>query len=462
MPRTPVALVLAGQLRDHFRSVFPLLNATLLSTPEFDVDVFVCTWNTLGSSVHTQRHTPRHSESALLVAEQPWHLYGDRVVALRLERPSLNMSYTLHNLSIPRELAEKAGHWSWSTLPHLWLQSRCRREILLSGTSYRAVVAIRPDSKFWTPAVAAGLVWSVRNLDASWRDGGGEHKIELFLSPFALPTPRHASDKYAVGTQHAMLYYLDGWRAAPAYWSRPPWNRSSWGESVHLVGERLVWWHLQAGRVDFDWGWMPGFSNPAEFPRAPALDFLRDLVGARTKGQLPTADCRRLGLPPSLHACAHTREASHQIAPRGPRRGPEAPAGTSAVLRDLGSDGDDREPIANRKQHFSWDALEVTNATTCGLDKCYFQGKREGEGWLLYRDAYSARVGDASMVPLTRWSRAWAFAEELRADFGVGHLLRGRPFLATLTREQATSMNARMRNKVLGDRTLTYSPIMGP
>ena len=234
MPRTPVALVLAGQLSDHFRSVFPLLNATLLSTPEFDVDVFVCTWNTLGSSVHTQRHTPRHSESALLVAEQPWHLYGDRVVALRLERPSLNMSYTLHNLSIPRELAEKAGHWSWSTLPHLWLQSRCRREILLSGTSYRAVVAIRPDSKFWTPAVAAGLVWSVRNLDASWRDGGGEHKIELFLSPFALPTPRHASDKYAVGTQHAMLYYLDGWRAAPAYWSRPPWNRSSWGESVLL------------------------------------------------------------------------------------------------------------------------------------------------------------------------------------------------------------------------------------
>ena len=63
MPRTPVALVLAGQLSDHFRSVFPLLNATLLSTPEFDVDVFVCTWNTLGSSVHTHSATHRATAS---------------------------------------------------------------------------------------------------------------------------------------------------------------------------------------------------------------------------------------------------------------------------------------------------------------------------------------------------------------------------------------------------------------
>ena len=100
----------------------------------------------------------------------------------------------------------------------------------------------------------------------------------------------------------------------------------------------------------------------------------------------------------------------------------------------------------------------MTNDTSCGSEKCYFQGEREGEGWLLEKQEKRSTV----RTTFAQWSRAWAFAEELRADFGVGHLLRGRPFLATLTREQATSMNARMRNKVLGDRTLTYSPIMGP
>ena len=81
--------------------------------------------------------------------------------------------------------------------------------------------------------------------------------------------------------------------------------------------------------------------------------------------------------------------------------------------------------------------------------KCYFQGVREGEGYLVcWRRS-----------PLIQLSKAWAFAEELRVDFGVGHLMRGAPFLAALTREQA-NLNARMR-KVLGDRTLTLA-LMGP
>ena len=96
-----------------------------------------------------------------------------------------------------------------------------------------------------------------------------------------------------------------------------------------------------------------------------------------------------------------------------------------------------------RGRRFSWDALKVTNDTACGHNKCYFQGDRADEGWLV-------GVGDASMVHLTQWSRAWAFAEELRADFGVGHLMRGAPFLANLTREQAKHLNARM-HKVLED-----------
>ena len=90
----------------------------------------------------------------------------------------------------------------------------------------------------------------------------------------------------------------------------------------------------------------------------------------------------------------------------------------------------------------------------CGSHKCYFQGEREGEGWLLEKQEKRSTVQRSTFA---QWSRAWAFAEELRADFGVDHLMRGAPFLANLTREQATSMNARM-HKVLGERTLTLAP----
>ena len=97
------------------------------------------------------------------------------------------------------------------------------------------------------------------------------------------------------------------------------------------------------------------------------------------------------------------------------------------------------EPIANQ-QRFSWDALNVTNATTCGMDKCYFQGEREGEGWLVaWRARRVSRAADLKLL-----SKAWAFAEELRADFGVDHLLRGAPFLATLARQQAKHLNAKI------------------
>ena len=95
------------------------------------------------------------------------------------------------------------------------------------------------------------------------------------------------------------------------------------------------------------------------------------------------------------------------------------------------------EPIANQ-QRFSWGALNVTNATTCGGDKCYFQGEREGEGWLVGGRSY-----------LIQQSRGWAFAEELRKDFGVDHLLRGAPFLSTLPYKQAKYLNARLNTSSL-------------
>ena len=100
-------------------------------------------------------------------------------------------------------------------------------------------------------------------------------------------------------------------------------------------------------------------------------------------------------------------------------------------------------------REFSWDALNVTKDTECGGTKCYFpslQGEREG--WLVGTRGFGAvppHPGDGS---LTQWSRAWARAEELRAHFGVDHLLRGPPFLATLSHEQATHLNAKIRARL--------------
>ena len=108
------------------------------------------------------------------------------------------------------------------------------------------------------------------------------------------------------------------------------------------------------------------------------------------------------------------------------------------------------EPIANEQgasrnasTRFSWDALNVTNATTCGWEKCYFQGEREEEGWLVGRNEMN-NIWDMLKYKLKYWSSAWEFAEELRADFGVDHLLTAPPFLATLSPQQAKYLNARM------------------
>ena len=111
---------------------------------------------------------------------------------------------------------------------------------------------------------------------------------------------------------------------------------------------------------------------------------------------------------------------------------------------------------------FSWDALNVTSATQCGWHKCYFPSQREDEGWLVGQPSKCLRpqCRDAAgqllppnqipgMAPPTRWfppySRAWALAEELRAGFGVDHLMRGSPLLATLPQAQATYMDAKIK-----------------
>ena len=128
------------------------------------------------------------------------------------------------------------------------------------------------------------------------------------------------------------------------------------------------------------------------------------------------------------------------------------PGGRAVAVHGMHREfGWDALNVTERHVHreFSWDALNVTKDTECGGKKCYFpslQGEREG--WLVGTRGFGAvppHPGDGS---LTQWSRAWARAEELRAHFGVDHLLRGPPFLATLSPEQATHLNAKIRARL--------------
>ena len=119
------------------------------------------------------------------------------------------------------------------------------------------------------------------------------------------------------------------------------------------------------------------------------------------------------------------------------------------------------------KRRFSWDALSVTNATECGWKKCFFPMQREDKsisshGWLVGQPprlgftckdgpGHAGFLGPRNQIPETapsryfpQYSRAWARAEELRAGFGVDHLLRGAPLLANMSREQATYLNSKL------------------
>ena len=131
--------------------------------------------------------------------------------------------------------------------------------------------------------------------------------------------------------------------------------------------------------------------------------------------------------------------------------------------------------MATPRSRFSWEALNVTNTSSwsCGWAKCYFPAQRylvlgvgrqlserENEGWLVGRlqsgertwfhdfgfiNTQGAKLPSSSgdeLQGVLQWRRAWVFAEELQKRFGVEHLLFGPPRLATLTPEQAKSLNS--------------------
>ena len=111
-------------------------------------------------------------------------------------------------------------------------------------------------------------------------------------------------------------------------------------------------------------------------------------------------------------------------------------------------------PALQTQSRFSWAMLNVTTAA-CGNAKCYFSSqRRKNEGWLVGGVekaqtlasvlAFGMKVPDLNAW-FAQWSRTWTFAEKLRKDFGVEHLLLGPPLIATLTPEQAVSLNSKLK-----------------
>ena len=123
-------------------------------------------------------------------------------------------------------------------------------------------------------------------------------------------------------------------------------------------------------------------------------------------------------------------------------------------------------PSGAGRSRFSWDALSVTNATSCGYNKCYFPpqlSERENEGWLvglprcethtdasgrgLFPQDFGCDDVSASTPWFPQWSRTWTFAEQLHTRFGVGHMLSRPPEIAILTTKQATSLNFKLEQR---------------
>ena len=144
---------------------------------------------------------------------------------------------------------------------------------------------------------------------------------------------------------------------------------------------------------------------------------------------------------------------------------------TSAVHRSSSSRalhaGRARGSESRGPSRFSWDTLAVSNATSCGCNKCYFPvsrsqlSERENEGWLVGKPACEQTsngglfpkgfgCGDASASHpwFPQYGRTWTFAERLRTRFGVGHMLSRPPEIASLTPEQAVSLNFNLKHRV--------------
>ena len=137
-----------------------------------------------------------------------------------------------------------------------------------------------------------------------------------------------------------------------------------------------------------------------------------------------------------------------------------AAAGSSSRHKPIATYVDRGEPIANERgpgeralavRGVRRDALNVTKDTECGGTKCYFpaslQGERGDEGWLV---GHTHTFVHVRLVPSQSGTASLGACREAASAliFGVDHLLRGPPFLAALSHEQAMHLNAKIQARL--------------
>ena len=207
------------------------MNAALLHLDGIVVDVFVETWLddcTRGVD---------------------WPAAFPNLVSLSVERGPPNLGWHLDGLVLPAEFLEKFRRQDLvrkhmlSTLPHLWTMRRCSQAIerweTNNNMTYDAIVKVRPDSTFWhsTRGVHASLPALTRHVvHGDCHEDCLYHFLDQTASSYLI------SDKYAVGTSHAMHLYLRGWDTLSNILANEP-------EKCPPSTERLLPMHLSRARA---------------------------------------------------------------------------------------------------------------------------------------------------------------------------------------------------------------------
>ena len=99
---------------------------------------------------------------------------------------------------------------------------------------------------------------------------------------------------------------------------------------------------------------------------------------------------------------------------------------------------------------FSWSQLDETHGS-CGAAKCYYTQPGQSFGWLVAPEAVRSNAtisGWSAGARAWSWNRAWEFALDLHARYGVNHPMLAPPRSIALKDDEAELLNANLTQSV--------------
>jgi hypothetical protein len=243
--RAPHERASIASRRARCNKVLPGLKAALLDTPEWEADVFVETWTTLGVSRHERiARGPELAKTGAPLDPQWSALYGPRLRHVRFEDTPMNASRFFHGVEMPRALVSSAREHYSSTLPNLRKTYQCVQAVRAwesnSRFRYDAVVKLRPDGACadprWSP-----LARAIRRVVEHSRNASAQPQPFFHGNPW--PSIM-VSDQTAVGTSDAMAVFADAWLRLPALFSIPCLPQAAPGCNYQMTDEKLMKVHM--------------------------------------------------------------------------------------------------------------------------------------------------------------------------------------------------------------------------